>query len=51
MYIQKWVKYLMIGWTWKNKMNEESNGAVEISRGLYPNDTTNKTVVVSTLIY
>ena len=45
------IPYTYIPWTWNNVMNEDTNGAVEIARNIYPKDETNTTGVVSTLTY
>ena len=45
------IPYTYIPWTWNNVMNEEANGAVEVARGIYPNNATNTTGVISTLTY
>ena len=45
------IPYTYIPWTWNNRLAEDTNGAVEVARGLYPNDNTNTTGVISTLTY
>ncbi len=45
------IPYTYIPWTWNNSISEDTNGAVEVARRMYPNDTTNTTGVVSTLAY
>jgi len=45
------IPYTYIPWTWSGGMSSDTYGAVEISRELYPDDATNKTGVISTLIY
>ena len=44
------IPYTYVPWTWNNKMNEDTNGAVEIARRMYPETNTNYGVV-STLTY
>lgn len=51
------IPYNYIPWTWTrqefagNHLFDDSNGAVEVARGLYPNNTNNKKGVISTLTY
>ena len=44
------IPYNYVSWTWNNVMNEDTNGAVEIARKMYPESNTNYGVV-STLTY
>ncbi len=44
------IPYTYIPWTWNNKMNEDTNGAVEVARRMYPDNDQNYGVV-STLTY
>ena len=44
------IPYTYIPWTWNDKMNEDTNGAVEVARKMYPSTNTNYGVV-STLTY
>lgn len=44
------IPYNYLGWS-SGAMNLDTGGAVEIARSLYPDDSTNKTGVVSTLTY
>ena len=44
------IPYTHVPWTWNNAMNEDTNGAVEIARRMYPESNTNYGVV-STLTY
>ena len=45
------IPYTYIPWTWNNSMSEDTNGAVDVARRMYPNDNANTTGVVSTLTY
>jgi len=45
------IPYIYIPWTMNDVMNEDTNGAVEVARSLYPNNANNKTGVISTLTY
>ena len=44
------IPYAYLPWTWNGAMNEDTNGAVEIARKMYPESNTNYGVV-STLTY
>ena len=44
------IPYNYIPWTKNNKMNEDTNGAVQVARNIYPL-TNNNYGVVSTLTY
>ena len=44
------IPYTYIPWTWNNATNEDTNGAVEVARSIYPVTNTN-CGVVSTLTY
>ena len=44
------IPYTYVPWTWNKAMNEDTNGAVEIARRIYPESNTNYGVV-STLTY
>ena len=44
------IPYTYIPWTWNNAMNEDTNGAVEVARRIYPEPNANYGVV-STLTY
>ncbi len=44
------IPYTYIPWTWNNTMAEDTNGAVEVARRMYPKTNTNYGVV-STLTY
>ena len=44
------IPYTYIPWTWNNALNEDTNGAVEVARRMYPDNDQNYGVV-STLTY
>ncbi len=44
------IPYTYVPWTWKNVMNEDTTGAVEVARRMYPENNSNYGVV-STLTY
>lgn len=43
--------YNYVGWSSKSTMNVNTGGAVEVSRSIYPNNDSNSTGVISTLMY
>ncbi len=45
------IPYNHIKWSTSAEMNVDTGAAVDVARGLYPNDITNKTGVISTLVY
>lgn len=45
------IPYNYMLWTWNEAIDQDTNGAVEIARSIYPNDSTNLTGAVSTLVY
>ena len=45
------IPYNYIKWSASSTMNVDTGAAVEVARGLYPNDSTNTTGVISTLVY
>ena len=45
------IPYTFIQWCPSTTMNDDKGGAVEVARSLYPNNSTNVTGVVSTLMY
>ena len=45
------IPYTYIPWAWENVMDSEDDGAVEVARSIYPNDSSNTTGVISTLTY
>ncbi len=45
------IPYNNITWSTSSTMNVDTGAAVEVARGLYPNDSANTTGVISTLVY
>ena len=45
------IAYTSVPWTWNGVINEDTNGAVEVARSIYPNTADNTTGVISTLTY
>ena len=43
--------YNYVGWSSERTMNVNTGGAVEVSRSIYPNNDSNSTGVISTLMY
>ncbi|MBQ8042898.1 MAG: hypothetical protein IJ272_01955 [Clostridia bacterium] len=45
------IPYNYIGWSTSTSMNIDTGAVVEVARGIYPNDSTNTTGVISALAY